>query len=136
MKQRRRIAGALVLLPVVGAVGTIAQDYDLHRNTLDGGGVLFATGGVFSLSATVGQPDAGLLSGGTFTVAGGFWFPQLPGDCNLDGGVDLHDYESFEACLTGPGGGLSGGSCTCFDFDGDADVDMGDVRQFQDSFSG
>src|SRR5207249_7170371 len=35
-----------------------------------------STGGVYSLSGTIGQPDAGGLSqttGGSYTLAGGFW---------------------------------------------------------------
>lgn len=37
----------------------------------DGGGA--STGGGFTLSGTAGQPDAGLLTGGEFTLGGGFW---------------------------------------------------------------
>ena len=36
-----------------------------------GGGT--STGGVYSVSGTIGQPDAGLLTGGSYTLAGGFW---------------------------------------------------------------
>jgi hypothetical protein len=32
-----------------------------------------STGGVYSVSGTIGQPDAGELRGGTFTLVGGFW---------------------------------------------------------------
>src|SRR6266487_6201267 len=38
--------------------------------------LLFAvtsTGGVYSVSGTIGQPDAGKMSGGNFTLDGGFW---------------------------------------------------------------
>jgi hypothetical protein len=47
--------------------------YDLSWNTVDGGGGPFSTGGVYSLGGTAGQPDAGLLSGEGYTLAGGFW---------------------------------------------------------------
>jgi hypothetical protein len=40
--------------------------------TLDGGGGT-STGGVYSVSGTIGQPDAGRMSGGSFTLEGGFW---------------------------------------------------------------
>jgi len=40
--------------------------------TVDGGGGT-SLGGPYALSGTVGQPDAGLLSGGTYTLDGGFW---------------------------------------------------------------
>src|SRR5690606_5636596 len=32
-----------------------------------------STGGVYSVSGTIGQPDAGTMSGGNFTLNGGFW---------------------------------------------------------------
>ena len=54
--------------------------------TVDGGGGMESTGGAWSLSGTVGQPDAGALSGGDFTIEGGFWYVTLPGDCDGDGG--------------------------------------------------
>jgi pectate lyase len=40
--------------------------------TVDGGGGRSA-GGDFALSGTVGQPDAGVLGGGEFSLRGGFW---------------------------------------------------------------
>jgi hypothetical protein len=47
--------------------------YDLSWNTVDGGGGTFSTGGTFSVGGTIGQPDAGVMSGGSFTLTGGFW---------------------------------------------------------------
>ena len=49
-----------------------AADYSLDWSTLDGGGGT-STGGVYSVSGTIGQPDAGAMSGGSFTLVGGFW---------------------------------------------------------------
>ena len=40
--------------------------------SIDGGGGT-STGGVFSVSGTIGQPDAGHMTGGMFTLDGGFW---------------------------------------------------------------
>ena len=40
--------------------------------TVDGGGST-STGGVYSVSGTIGQPDAGTMSGGQFTLTGGLW---------------------------------------------------------------
>jgi hypothetical protein len=45
--------------------------------TVDGGGGT-STGGVFSLSGTIGQPDASSSSGGAYTVKGGFWGGVIP----------------------------------------------------------
>jgi hypothetical protein len=47
--------------------------YDLTWSTIDGGGGMFSTGGTYELSGTIGQPDAGKLSGGIYTLNGGFW---------------------------------------------------------------
>ncbi len=38
-----------------------------------GGGGGTSTGGVYSVSATLGQPDAGPMSGGSYSLDGGFW---------------------------------------------------------------
>jgi hypothetical protein len=59
-----------------------AQSYSIDWFTVDGGGGT-STGGIYSVSGTIGQPDAGHLSGGNFTLDGGFWgiiaAVQLPG---------------------------------------------------------
>jgi hypothetical protein len=63
-----------------------AQDYAVDWHTVDGGGGT-STNGQYSLSGTVGQPDAGTLSGGQYTLHGGFWsviaVVQTPGLPNL-----------------------------------------------------
>ena len=51
-----------------------AQNFTIDWFTIDGGGGT-STGGGYSLSGTLGQPDAGLHSGGPFTLHGGFWIP-------------------------------------------------------------
>ena len=47
--------------------------YELAWSTVDGGGVTFSLGGPFGVGGTAGQPDAGLMSGGPYTLGGGFW---------------------------------------------------------------
>ena len=49
------------------------QTYTLSWWTVDGGGGTFSTAGGYSLGGTAGQPDAGVLSGGGYTLGGGFW---------------------------------------------------------------
>ena len=50
-----------------------AQSYSIDWFTIDGGGGT-STGGVYSVSGTIGQPDAGAtMSGGNYSVDGGFW---------------------------------------------------------------
>jgi len=57
-------------LPTVAQTGGV---YDLSWNSIDGGGITFATGGNYSLGGTFRQADAGVLSGGPYTLTGGFW---------------------------------------------------------------
>jgi hypothetical protein len=119
------------------AAAAVAQDFDVTRSTIDGGGLMGSTGGGFQLSGTIGQPDAGVLtSGGGLTLAGGFWFGQSPGDSNEDGRINLLDYTELNVCASGPDDGFVAPSCAFFDFDGDQDVDLEDVGAFQRLFSG
>jgi hypothetical protein len=66
---------AVVLVLALGGV-VFAQTgggYDLTWNTVDGGGYTFSSGAGYSLGGTAGQADAGRLSGGGYTLNGGFW---------------------------------------------------------------
>ena len=94
------------------------------------------SGGGFELSGTIGQPDAGTMSGGNFELAGGSWFELPPTDCNDDGIVSLLDHETFIACLSGPDGGIDASPCPCFDVDGDGDITLNDYARLQAGFSG
>ena len=63
-----------VLFLLAGSVLAQSGDsYDLSWWTVDSGGYTFSTGGNYTLGGTIGQPDAGASSGGTYTLAGGFW---------------------------------------------------------------
>ena len=61
----------------------IGGSYDLTWNSIDGGGAMLSTGGAYSLGGTIGQFDAGTLSGGTYTLTGGFWVDFLGNKLNL-----------------------------------------------------
>ncbi len=45
----------------------------VHEAWLKIAGSGTSTGGVYSVSGTIGQPDAGTLRGGGYTLSGGFW---------------------------------------------------------------
>jgi len=50
-----------------------AQNFAIDWHTIDGGGGT-STGGVYFVSGTIGQPDAGgPMTGGSYSVTGGFW---------------------------------------------------------------
>jgi hypothetical protein len=56
------------------AIPALAQQYSIDWHTVDGGGGA-STGGVYSVSGTIGQPDASTttMTGGPYSVTGGFW---------------------------------------------------------------
>ena len=61
----------LVVLLALSLAAARAR-YSIDWSTIDGGGGT-STGGVYSITGTIGQPDAGTMSGGNYTVVGGFW---------------------------------------------------------------
>ncbi|HMJ88947.1 MAG TPA: hypothetical protein VK530_03980 [Candidatus Acidoferrum sp.] len=64
-----------ILLAIIGALvefSARAQSYSIDWFTIDGGGGT-STGGVYSVSGTIGQPDAGTLTNGPYSLVGGFW---------------------------------------------------------------
>lgn len=129
--------GVLAALAGLSVGAGIAEDFEISRWTIDGGGVMFSSGGEFELSGTIGQPDAGTMTGGDgeFELTGGFWFQEPPCDCNSTGNVNLFDYADLRACLTGPEGGSLPPACRCFDRDRDGDVDLIDTAVLQRTFT-
>jgi hypothetical protein len=67
------VLAAMLVLGVVGsAMASPSGDEEISWWTVDGGGET-STGGGYALSGTIGQPDAGEISGGDYTLSGGFW---------------------------------------------------------------
>lgn len=74
MSRARRVLLALATSLPALAFATVTHAYDLLTwHSIDGGGVTIATGGGYTLGGTIGQPDAGTLAYGPFTLRGGFW---------------------------------------------------------------
>ena len=98
-------------------------DYDLHWSTVDGGGGV-STGAAYILSGTIGQPDAGDMSGGDYVLTGGFWGVKWSALCM----VDLPDLAGFasEWLLTE----LDAGYAVPADLDGSGEVDLIDYSIF------
>ena len=64
-----------------------AQTYSIDWFTIDGGGGT-STGGVYTVTGTIGQPDAGgPMTNGQYSVTGGFW--ALPTAIQVIGGPTL-----------------------------------------------
>ena len=81
MKQRIQQALAVAMLVVALAWPGQAQaqtggGYDLMWNSI-GGGQMFSQGGDYQLGSTIGQPDAGRMTGGSYELNGGFWVPPI-----------------------------------------------------------
>jgi hypothetical protein len=104
---RSGLAGVAALLATLTGAAQVGGPYDLSWSTIDGGGWTFSTGGTYSLGGTIGQPDAGVMSGGPYTLQGGFWpgasAPAvLRGDMNCDGFVNNFDIDPFVLALSDP----------------------------------
>lgn len=137
--RRRAFAGAAIILGLSGYI--VARErgvtsYSVPRQSVDGGGGMYAVGGPYELSGTIGQPDAGVLSGGEYQVVGALWFPVLPGDVGEDGIIGLSDYGAFHSCVEGPNGGALPAPCRVFDVDESGTVDLADFGVIQRFFSG
>ncbi len=114
-----------------------AGNNSIERHTLDSGGIMRSSVGTLELSGTLGQMDAGtVLSGGSLSLTGGFWFRLSQGDCNEDGTIDLEDFSQMVGCFGGPHYSGLKDYCLCFDVDEDGDVDLQDFSVFQDVFGG
>lgn len=130
---RREILTAITTVLSLTIATAPAQQFDLSWHSIDAGGVIKSNGGAFELSGTIGQPDAGVLSGGIFELTGGFWFEIPPTDCNEDGAVNLLDHSSLTDCLSGPIGSVPA-ACDCFDVNGNGSVDLRDFALSQIEF--
>ena len=68
-----RIIVSLALFGLLAIAGTLSsQSFSIDWHKVAGGGGS-SSGGPYSLSGTIGQPDAGAMSGGNYMLVGGFW---------------------------------------------------------------
>ena len=73
MKPTQEILALLILALAFRAFAPVGQAYTIDWYKVSGGGGT-STGGVYSISGTVGQHDAGgPMTGGNFSLTGGFW---------------------------------------------------------------
>jgi len=87
--KRKLIPGLIIVVALLGLTGFAQVNlsgltrahaqtgggYDLTWWTVDGGGVSVGveSPNPYVLIGTIGQPDAGAMSGGGYTLVGGFW---------------------------------------------------------------
>jgi hypothetical protein len=77
MKKKKWITGmprsaVSILLLMALATSVASGQYELSWYTIDGGGGR-SGGGPYSLTGTIGQPDAAYSTGGNYELLGGFW---------------------------------------------------------------
>jgi hypothetical protein len=73
MKTRNLKNLLLGLMVLAGSQAALqAQSYSIDWYKIAGGGGT-STGGAYQVSGTIGQPDAGAMSGGNYSLTGGFW---------------------------------------------------------------
>ena len=118
---------ALLAAPVPALAG---PGYAIDWHTIDGGGGT-STGGVYTLSGTIGQPDAsGPATGADHTLTGGFWASPAAPPClaDLDGNglLDLADINTFVS------GFLANDPIA--DLDGNGLFDLTDINTFVSAF--
>jgi hypothetical protein len=72
-----RIVMTLAVGMLVAVSGLVraqsGSGYDLTWYTIDNGGAALSTDDGYQLGGAIGQPDAGALGNGDYTLAGGFW---------------------------------------------------------------
>ena len=102
------------------ALGQSGGQYVLEWSTIGGGGV--SSGGQYIVSGTIGQPDAGVMNGGSYELLGGFW----PGEplCT----VDFYHFARFAELWLQSGPGLAA------DLYEDDIVDSFDLELFVDEW--
>jgi len=81
---------AMLLLMTAMVLAQSGGDFSLSQWTINNGGGE-SSGGSFAVSATLGQPDAGvLMSGGQFGLQGGFGLPENPGSTQPPADHDVY----------------------------------------------
>jgi hypothetical protein len=129
------------LIAAITAVGillvgpsTFAQSggrFQIGWSTLDGGGA--STGGSFSASTTIGHPDAAQLSGGNFSMLGGFLSGTVSGGPRLritrSGNSLLLAWPSLSSNFVLQGTASLAGPATAWDGVSQQPVIVGNERQ-------
>ncbi len=113
-----RLAVLMTLLVVLIAPAASSEGaYVLDWFTIDGGGGT-SSGGPYTLTGTIGQPDAAYSAGGDYELLGGF----RPGGPLCF--VDFYSFARFAEQWLDKGVGLEA------DLSGDDKVDFADLKRF------
>ena len=77
------VAVLLILATLTGLAHALAGGYSLDWWSVDGGGGSSSANASYSLSGSAGQPDAGLMTGTGYQLAGGFWTGLVPASASI-----------------------------------------------------
>ena len=72
-KSAQQFFQCVAMLFAISLASAQSDEVDLAWVTIDGGGAVSTDGTQYSLSGTIGQPDAGSMLSGAYTLTGGFW---------------------------------------------------------------
>ena len=90
-----RVTCAVLLgMPPASWAAPTPAGYDLSWNVVAGGGATFATGGTYSLGATIGQAAAGPVTGGGYALNAGFWQQNAP-LLDVDASITATKYDTL-----------------------------------------
>lgn len=131
---RATAALALSVISLLTATTRLQAQLAIPWFTMDAGG-MNSPGGAYVLKGSIGQADAGSsaapMTGGQFTLTGGFWTADpgptncvCPGDMNGDGALDGQDVQGFVECL------IAGDHCPCADINSVGGVTPTDIQLF------
>ncbi len=116
----------IVAIATAGLSASAHAQLAITSSTIDGGGG-YSGGNGFELEGTIGQADAGLLTGGGFELNGGFWAGTVCGDADLDGLCDSVDACPHDTDNDADGDGVCGDVDQCPGFDDTLDADLDGV---------
>ncbi len=115
------VASVIILL-----VSPVLADYEISWHTIDGGGGT-STGGTYEVTGTIGQHDAdtGQMSGGDYTLSGGFW----PGGLFQQCFVDFEHFVQFAMYWLDTPCNIGNNFCQGSDLDFSTAVEINDVGE-------
>jgi hypothetical protein len=116
-----------ILLLVILTATVASGQYELSWYTIDGGGGQ-SSGGDFSVTATIAQPDAAWSTGGEYELLGGFW----PGGPLCF--VDFEDFARFAERWRDNPCNVGNNFCGGADLNRLDGVDFEDVKMFVDQW--
>jgi hypothetical protein len=94
---------SILSIAAASAASPALAQLSISWSTIDGGGGT-TSAGAYTVNATIGQPDAGVMSGGSLVLTGGFWGAAVSTPCyaNCDNStaapvLNVNDFICFQS---------------------------------------